>query len=359
MSAQLASPSSLDNDNVVELTDGPGRHLRQARQARGLQPEQIAAALHLHSRQIAALEREDYDALPGPVFVVGYLRNYARLLGLEGQPLIDAYRASHPEALPPPSVRPAAPVRTGSGHVWVRLASLALVVALGAAAFNWWQGRQIDAALPALAPEEATADVAVTAPPESPPVPEAQAEPSSVAESAAAPSAAEPIPAPEGEVTAAEETAEPASLVAAVADPQQPQPEPATETLAAESPSPAPSEASEPEAATPQANEASEATEATAGAEGDDAGTPVQADEIVMTFSGPCWVDIRDSERKFKIFGEMGKGDRRVLEGKPPYSVILGNASVVEVTVAGAPYDLSGVSRGNVARFTLDPTQVP
>jgi cytoskeleton protein RodZ len=78
-----------------------------------------------------------------------------------------------------------------------------------------------------------------------------------------------------------------------------------------------------------------------------------------MSFAGPCWVDIRDSERKFKLFGEMGKGDRRVLEGKPPYSVILGNAAVVEVTVAGAPYDLSGVSHGNVARFTLDPGKMP
>ena len=78
-----------------------------------------------------------------------------------------------------------------------------------------------------------------------------------------------------------------------------------------------------------------------------------------MAFSGPCWVDIRDSTRKFKLFGEMGKGDRHVLEGTPPYSVILGNAAAVEITVAGEPLDIGTIARGNVARFTLDPKQLP
>jgi cytoskeleton protein RodZ len=91
------------------------------------------------------------------------------------------------------------------------------------------------------------------------------------------------------------------------------------------------------------------------------AATPDAAptEDIVLEFTGPCWVDIRDQERKFKLFGEMRKGDRHVLEGKPPYSVILGNASAVEITVAGKPFDLDAIARGNVARFKLDPGQLP
>ena len=78
-----------------------------------------------------------------------------------------------------------------------------------------------------------------------------------------------------------------------------------------------------------------------------------------MSFSGPCWVDVRDSESKYKLFGEMKKGDRHVLKGTPPYSVILGNAAAVQITVDGEAIDISAMSRGNVARFTLDPDEMP
>jgi cytoskeleton protein RodZ len=103
-----------------------------------------------------------------------------------------------------------------------------------------------------------------------------------------------------------------------------------------------------------------EETEAAGPAAGNpEAGAATGAEGVVMEFTGPCWVDIRDSERRFKVFGEMGAGDRRVLEGTPPYSVILGNAAAVRITVAGEPFDLEGVARGNVARFTLDPERLP
>ena len=77
--------------------------------------------------------------------------------------------------------------------------------------------------------------------------------------------------------------------------------------------------------------------------------------QIVLTFTGPCWVDVRDSERKFKLFGEMPKGTRKVLGGKPPYKMVIGNAKMVDITVNGRPFDLIRFAKGNVARFTLDP----
>jgi cytoskeleton protein RodZ len=82
---------------------------------------------------------------------------------------------------------------------------------------------------------------------------------------------------------------------------------------------------------------------------------PPLSEGIVFSFSASCWVDIRDSSRKFKLFGEMAKGTSRVLGGVPPYKVVLGNASAVSVTVNGEPFDLDPFARGNVARFTLDP----
>jgi cytoskeleton protein RodZ len=76
---------------------------------------------------------------------------------------------------------------------------------------------------------------------------------------------------------------------------------------------------------------------------------------IVMTFSAPCWVDVRDSTRKFKLFGEMPKGSRRVLGGEPPYQLVIGNARAVTIEINGEPFDISRFAKGNVARFTLDP----
>jgi cytoskeleton protein RodZ len=77
--------------------------------------------------------------------------------------------------------------------------------------------------------------------------------------------------------------------------------------------------------------------------------------EVVMSFSAPCWVDVRDSERGFKLFGEMPKGARRVLGGTPPYKMVIGNSRAVTITIDGEPYDLMRHAKGNVARFTLNP----
>jgi cytoskeleton protein RodZ len=87
--------------------------------------------------------------------------------------------------------------------------------------------------------------------------------------------------------------------------------------------------------------------------------SPPAAHEVVLAFSGPCWVDIRDSDDDFKLFGEMNKGDRHLLGGKAPYSVILGNTAAASISVDGEPFDLAPYARGNVARFTLDPAARP
>src|SRR5438132_539472 len=70
---------------------GPGAQLRQARLDLKLAPEDVAHILHLSSRQIVALENDDYDKLPGPTYVRGYLRGYSQLLGLAAEPVVEIY----------------------------------------------------------------------------------------------------------------------------------------------------------------------------------------------------------------------------------------------------------------------------
>ena len=77
-----------------------GVRLRDARVACQLEPEQVAEELHLDAAIISALETGDMAALPEPIFVQGYVRSYARLVGLPEDELIRDFNAQCAE--PPP-----------------------------------------------------------------------------------------------------------------------------------------------------------------------------------------------------------------------------------------------------------------
>ncbi len=82
---------------------------------------------------------------------------------------------------------------------------------------------------------------------------------------------------------------------------------------------------------------------------------PTGGSSIVIAFSAPCWVDIRDSSNRFKLYGEMAGGRTETLGGEPPYRLIIGNANAASIRVGGQPYDLAPHTSGNVARLTLSP----
>ncbi len=68
----------------------PGRRLREAREGQGLTQEEAAERMHLHPSQVAALENDDYAHFSAPIFIRGYLNNYARLLGLDPEEVVRA-----------------------------------------------------------------------------------------------------------------------------------------------------------------------------------------------------------------------------------------------------------------------------
>ena len=65
-----------------------GRQLRNAREALDLTPEQVAHQLKLSVRQVNAIEQEAFDELPSNIFIRGFVRNYARLLKIDADPLL-------------------------------------------------------------------------------------------------------------------------------------------------------------------------------------------------------------------------------------------------------------------------------
>lgn len=76
---------------ISEDTEYTGDLLRQVREARGLSLEQMANTTKIAIYYLRDLESENYEDLPARVYVKGYLKQIARLLKLESEPLVRSY----------------------------------------------------------------------------------------------------------------------------------------------------------------------------------------------------------------------------------------------------------------------------
>jgi hypothetical protein len=83
-----------------------GTKLRQAREARGAPVQEVEWATKIKAAYLEALEEENYHAIPGAVYVRGFLRTYARYLDLDAEPLIAEYNAADEAANEIISTRP-------------------------------------------------------------------------------------------------------------------------------------------------------------------------------------------------------------------------------------------------------------
>ncbi len=83
---------------------GLGDELRAAREARGLSLSDVSEQIHIRSIYLRSIEEEDWTAIAAPVYVRGFIRTYARYLGLDPQAAVERYNAvaAHEEA---PQVR--------------------------------------------------------------------------------------------------------------------------------------------------------------------------------------------------------------------------------------------------------------
>src|SRR5687767_3788123 len=96
---------SMDNE-VHPLGVATGSMLARAREAQNLSVSDVARQLKLSVHQVEALEADEFHKLPGPVFVRGFVRNYARLVKLDPDQLAASAAGSLPRAEPPPAAPP-------------------------------------------------------------------------------------------------------------------------------------------------------------------------------------------------------------------------------------------------------------
>lgn len=74
---------------------GIGGALKEARRRAGIDIREAEDRTKIRARYLRALEAEDWEALPAPAYVRGFLRTYGDLLGIDGEALADEYRRRH------------------------------------------------------------------------------------------------------------------------------------------------------------------------------------------------------------------------------------------------------------------------
>ena len=282
-----------------------GETLRRERERRKLELRQVSNETKISLRLLEAIEAEQFEKLPGGVFTRNFVRQYARLLGLDEEEIAaELARVLEPE--PPqvpeaPRIAPSAPEFPGmaewetvsdSRRRWVSslgaLGMMVGVIALCSLVYMWWQRER------RIASDSAP----------------------SIAQTAARSQRSQ---APQ-EGTPQSGVSQPAETFPASASPEEPQntvapAQPPTQNVpaAAEKPavSPAPS--------TP-------ATEA--GANG--------AVHVEVTAEEPVWVLVR-SDGKFEFSGTMEASQSRIVDGHSTVVLRVGNAGGVTITLNGKP----------------------
>lgn len=321
---------------------GPGALLRSAREGARLSTEHVARRLRLGTGIIRALEADDYSGISNPSFARGYLRNYARLVGVSEQRVLDECDRLGLHVAQP-DVKPAhrALAQARSSDPQVRWATYLIVSSIIAAMLVWWWQTK-----PPVETAQESTEPQVTAPAPPLEIP-APADSDSMSDQGAGGDAAwiDNADIGPGGSEAAETAAEPAAAGDGAA--QAPPAEATAPAPVATAPSGAPAASPVPEgpAAPAVATLRAEPPAETAAA-------PPGLNRLTLTFTEPCWVEILDGEGERLLSGTMPAGASHTLESKV-FQLRLGNSRGVQLRYNGEPFDQSRFAPRNVARFTL------
>lgn len=72
--------------------DSFGKYLERERRLREISLDEIASKTKINIDYLAAIEKEDFESMPGEIFTLGFLRNYAEYIGLDGNDVINRYQ---------------------------------------------------------------------------------------------------------------------------------------------------------------------------------------------------------------------------------------------------------------------------
>ncbi len=303
----LPLPEDLEATDAVAEGDAsflsfrPGQRLKKGRELRGLSLAQVSKELHISERYLQAIEADEYGTLPEPAFVRGYMRRYAQLVKLSPDDIAskfdECYAADN--STPEPDARPRNPIQILGDLRRPRIRMAKLLSLLSAAlvivlifGMLFWKGFSDEPEPAVLPPEAAPADVQPLRPvPQPAPTPASPVSPTLPT-----------LPQP-GQPASLPEPQAPAAQLAPVVAPV---------VLAAPA-----------------------------------------ADALALSFSGECWVSVRDAQGRELASGIKKAGESLNLSGQGPFVVNLGNASVARLSFNGQPVDLAPHVKGQVASLKL------
>ncbi|MCL1918057.1 MAG: helix-turn-helix domain-containing protein [Peptococcaceae bacterium] len=128
---------------------GEGGLLREAREARGLTLADIEQIIKIRRVYLQALENEMYEEMPGDTYIRGFLRGYARVVGLKPDEIVEMYLDSRrPKEIPILTEKTLKKTSVGKGPlVAVLVVVLGIVGFLGYHGYRQWAGKGPEAVL--------------------------------------------------------------------------------------------------------------------------------------------------------------------------------------------------------------------
>ncbi|WP_273993471.1 cytoskeleton protein RodZ [Vibrio parahaemolyticus] len=306
-----------ENTNEAPLAIEAGTLLKNKRESLGMTQRYVADRLRLRVSVIEDIENNRFEPQQVATFTRGYLRSYAKLVGLDEKIVLTALEQTA-------DVKPAEHEvemqsfsrKTKHEQHNSRIMLLTWVIAIviiGISAAWWWQNQQENSLAQVVA--EANVDSGSSSNDEMVDIDLMTAE--------------ELIASAPSEVRAVNDVVEESELSTAQHD------DATSETQQ-------------------QANETVQVPETVIEAVQEPSPVvPEGMTLLTMKFKADCWVQVKDTNGKTLVSGTQKPGQDVELTGKAPFKVILGAPEGVTMTFASEPVDLSGYTSGKVARFTL------
>jgi cytoskeleton protein RodZ len=118
-----------------------GETFRQAREARGFALSDVSEQIHIRSVYLSAIENEDWPSIGAPVYTRGFLRTYARFLGLDAEAIVSRYNdiAGQAAASAGPTPVTSGSSERGGPSVWVIAVSIVAVLLVAFAGYEYYQ----------------------------------------------------------------------------------------------------------------------------------------------------------------------------------------------------------------------------
>ncbi|HAS6049106.1 cytoskeleton protein RodZ [Vibrio vulnificus] len=314
----MTTDNDFSQDSATEslAIEQVGTLLKRQRESMGYTQKQVADRLRLRVNVIEQIDDNQLESGQVATFTRGYLRSYARLVGLDEKIILDALDntgdAQHQEQEMQSFSRK---TNTEKHNSRIMLITWGIfIIITGISSLWWWQNQQ-ENSLAQSVNQAAQLENAVIEENEPPVLDDVVMQEMSMAEGDAQPEIATEVEVEPAQV----ETMESTPVEEAVESDAQAQltPPVAEESLSLEAPK----------------------------ANGETA--------LTMSFRSDCWVQVKDASGKTLISGIRKSGQDLNLSGQAPFNVILGAPEGVTMTFASEPVDLSRYTAGKVARFTL------